>query len=55
MPCNSKLSFCYMKKEDWKNVIYYCNKVIELEGNCEKALYRRCHAYIKLNEVKINI
>ena len=51
IPSQLRLSICYLKKEDWKNVIYYCNKVLDLETDNEKSLYRRCHAYIKLQQV----
>jgi len=51
IPVHLNLAFCYLQLEDWKNVINFCNKVLELKPDHVKALYRRCKAYLKLKEV----
>ena len=51
IPVHLNLAFCFLQLEDWKNVIFYCNKVLELNPDQIKALYRRCKAYLKLKEV----
>jgi len=50
IPVHFRLSYCYMLKEEWKSVIYYTNKVLQLEPQNAKAVYRRCLSYIKLND-----
>lgn len=55
IPTHLNMSWCFMKKEDWENVIFYTNKILELEPKNTKALYRRCIAYLNSNKVnKIN-
>ncbi len=51
IPVHLNLALCYLKIEDWKNVIYYCNKVLELKPDHIKAIYRRCIALIKTKDV----
>jgi tetratricopeptide (TPR) repeat protein len=55
IPVHLNLAYCFLQLEDWKNVIFYCNKVLELKPDQLKALYRRCKAYIKLGDVIIFI
>ncbi len=57
IPVHLNLAFCFLQVEDWESVIYYCNKVLELNPENVKAIYRRCKAYLKLKEVrnKINL
>ena len=52
IPVHLNLAFCYLQLEDWKNVINFCNKVLELKPDHVKALYRRCKAFLKLKEVR---
>ncbi len=52
IPVHLNLAFCYLQLEDWKNVIIFCNKVLELKPDHVKALYRRCKSYLKLKEVR---
>lgn len=51
IPVHLNLAFCFLQLEDWKNVIFYCNKVLELQPDRVKAIYRRCKAYLQLREV----
>jgi tetratricopeptide (TPR) repeat protein len=46
IPAHLNIALCYLQLEDWQNVILYCTKVIELNPNHIKAIYRRCKAYI---------
>lgn len=49
IPSNLNLSFIYIKQKQWSTVIACCNKVLEVENNNTKALYRRCLAFINTN------
>lgn len=51
IPVHLNLAFCFLQLEDWQNTVFYCNKVLELKPDNLKALYRRCKANIKLNDV----
>lgn len=51
IPVHLNMAFCFLQMEDWKNVIFYCNKVLELKPNHLKALYRRCKAYLHIKDV----
>ena len=46
IPSNLNMSFIDIKKKDWDNAIRHCNKVLFVEKNHVKALYRRCTAYV---------
>lgn len=46
IPSNLNMSFIDIKKKDWDNAIRHCTKVLFVEKNHVKALYRRCTAYI---------
>lgn len=51
IPVHLNLALCFLQLEDWKKVIFYCNKVLELKPDNIKAIYRRCKAYIELKDV----
>ena len=55
IPVHLNLAFCFLQLEDWKNVVFYANKVLELKPGHVKALYRRCKAFLKLEDVNIFI
>lgn len=44
------MSFIYNKLKDWKSVVSSCTKVIEIDPNNSKALYRRSLAFINLSK-----
>lgn len=46
IPSNLNMSVMDIKKKDWDEAIRHCNKVLFVEKNHPKALYRRCTAYI---------
>ena len=48
---NLNLSFIYLKKTDWKNVINHTTNVLNINSDNTKAKYRRCIAYINLNDL----
>lgn len=41
----ANMALCYLKLEDYENVIDYCNKVIQYDPNNVKCLYRRGISY----------
>ena len=51
IPSNLNLSFIYFKKNEWKYVIIHSTNVLNISPNNIKAKYRRCIAYINLNEL----
>jgi tetratricopeptide (TPR) repeat protein len=51
IPVHLNLALCYLKMKDWNNVVFYCNKVLELKPDNVKALYRKCKALLELKEV----
>ena len=51
IPINLNISYIYLKKNDWKNVILHTTKVLKINPDNTKAKYRRCIANIKLNEL----
>lgn len=48
LQCNLNLAACYMKLEDYRSSLNYCNEVLELDPRNEKALYRRGQANFAL-------
>lgn len=51
--CNLNNAACKLKLEDYKQAEKLCTKVLELDSNNVKALYRRAQAYIKLVELEL--
>ena len=51
IPANLNISYIYLKKNDWKNVILHSTKVLQANQNNTKAKYRRCISYINLGEL----
>ena len=51
IPSHLNSALCYLNLEDFVNVVFYCTKVLELDQDNVKALYRRCKANIKLEKV----
>lgn len=47
---HNNLASCYLKKKDFENVIYLCNKVLEVNNENVKALYKVGFAYYKIGE-----
>jgi tetratricopeptide (TPR) repeat protein len=52
IPVHLNMSLCYLQLEDWRNVVFYSNKVLELKPENLKAIYRRCWAYIKMKDLE---
>jgi len=46
IPVYLNMAYCYLKKKEWSETISYCNKVLEIDKNNIKAIYRRCKANI---------
>jgi tetratricopeptide (TPR) repeat protein len=53
IPVHLNLAYCFLELGDWKSVILYCNKVLELNPKHIKAIYRRCKAFMNLGDVNI--
>ena len=51
IPANLNISYIYLKRNDWKNVILHSTKVLQANQNNTKAKYRRCISYINLGEL----
>jgi hypothetical protein len=49
------MAFCFLEVKDWKNVIEYCNKVLEIREDDLKAIYRRCRAYLSIGIKEVYI
>lgn len=50
--CWGNAAMCYIKLSDWSNAIKACNKVLEVEKNNMKALYRRGLARMRCGLLK---
>lgn len=48
IPCHLNLSLCYLIMQEWNNCIVECQKVIEMDINNKKAIYRKCKSEINL-------
>ncbi|KAL5711713.1 peptidylprolyl isomerase [Ranunculus cassubicifolius] len=51
--CNLNNAACKLKLKDYKQAEKLCTKVLELETNNVKALYRRAQAYIQLADLDL--
>lgn len=51
IPCNLNLAQCYIKLKEYKSAISHTSKVLEIEQDNVKALYRRGISYMALQEV----
>ena len=51
VPCHLNIAICYANKEEWKEVIYYTTKVLEIDDKNKQALYYRILAYQNQMEV----
>ncbi|KAL9237859.1 hypothetical protein vseg_012357 [Gypsophila vaccaria] len=51
--CNLNDAACKLKLKDYKKAEKLCTKVLELDGNNVKALYRRAQAYIHLVDLDL--
>lgn len=51
--CNLNNAACKLKLKDYKQAEKLCTKVLELDGNNVKALYRRAQAYIQLADLDL--
>lgn len=49
------MAYCFLELKDWKNVIEYCNKVLEIKEDDFKAIYRRCKAYLNIGVNEVNL
>lgn len=47
------LALCFLRLQEFSHVVDNCNKVIETDGNNEKALYRRGEAHLFRNELSL--
>jgi len=47
---NLNMALCYLKLNRFDRVLEECNAVLSSDKDNEKALYRRCLAYEKLND-----
>lgn len=47
------LALCFLRLKELSHVVENCNKVIELDGKNEKALYRRGEAHLLRNEFSL--
>jgi len=45
------IAAAHLKKEDWKEVVKHCEKVLEIESDNIKALYRRAQAYLHTQDL----
>jgi tetratricopeptide (TPR) repeat protein len=52
IPVHLNMALCFLNLEDWNNVIFFCNKVLELKPDNIKALYRRCRAFLKMKNLE---
>jgi len=50
IPVSSNLTLCYLKEKDYQNVIKYADRLLEMDDNNVKILYRRGLAYTYLME-----
>eukprot|EP00252_Welwitschia_mirabilis_P017965 TRINITY_DN40097_c0_g1_i1.p1 TRINITY_DN40097_c0_g1~~TRINITY_DN40097_c0_g1_i1.p1 ORF type:complete len:559 (+),score=133.00 TRINITY_DN40097_c0_g1_i1:209-1885(+) len=51
--CNLNNAACKLKLKDYKQVIKLCSKVLEMESQNVKALYRRAQAYIETTDLEL--
>lgn len=51
--CNLNNAACKLKLKDYKQAEKLCTKVLELDSNNVKALYRRAQAYIQLVDLDL--
>ncbi|KAG5274634.1 hypothetical protein AALO_G00138450 [Alosa alosa] len=49
------LALCYLRLQEYSHVIDNCNKVIEMDADNEKALYRRGEARLQRNEFSLAV
>ncbi|KAM3877715.1 peptidyl-prolyl cis-trans isomerase FKBP5 [Diretmus argenteus] len=49
----NNLALCFLRLKEYSHVVENCNKVIELDGRNEKALYRRGEARLLRNEFSL--
>lgn len=49
LPCHKNLSLCYLKQNNYSDCIGQCKKVLEIEPNCIKILFRIGVSYMELN------
>jgi len=52
LPCHGNIAQCYLKEKDFKKALEHANKVLEIEKDNAKGLWRRGEAYIGLTEVE---
>lgn len=52
IPCHGNLAQCYLKEKNYKKALEHANKVLDLDKNNAKALWRRGEALFGLNEVE---
>uniref|UniRef100_A0AAY4AA54 peptidylprolyl isomerase n=1 Tax=Denticeps clupeoides TaxID=299321 RepID=A0AAY4AA54_9TELE len=50
MVAQLNLALCYLRMREFSHVVDNCNKVIELDADNEKALFRRAEAQLQRNE-----
>ncbi|CAD6245936.1 unnamed protein product [Miscanthus lutarioriparius] len=51
--CNLNNAACKLKLKDYKEAVKLCTKVLELDSQNVKALYRRVQAYIQLADLEL--
>lgn len=51
--CNLNNAACKLKLKDYKEAVKLCTKVLEIESQNVKALYRRAQAYIHLVDLDL--
>ncbi|CAO2162660.1 unnamed protein product [Urochloa humidicola] len=51
--CNLNNAACKLKLKDYKETVKLCTKVLELDSQNVKALYRRVQAYIQLADLEL--
>eukprot|EP01004_Peranema_trichophorum_P005581 NODE_4436_length_1168_cov_55.278469_g3921_i0.p1 GENE.NODE_4436_length_1168_cov_55.278469_g3921_i0~~NODE_4436_length_1168_cov_55.278469_g3921_i0.p1 ORF type:complete len:337 (+),score=79.87 NODE_4436_length_1168_cov_55.278469_g3921_i0:54-1064(+) len=52
IPCYSNAAMCYLKLKNWKRARYMCDKLLNIDPNNVKGLFRRATALKELDELE---
>ncbi|EGF81423.1 hypothetical protein BATDEDRAFT_23836 [Batrachochytrium dendrobatidis JAM81] len=50
--CHANMAACYIKNENYTKAIDFCDRVLKVDSNNTKAMYRKGHALFKMNELE---
>ncbi|KAH6572829.1 hypothetical protein BASA50_001866 [Batrachochytrium salamandrivorans] len=50
--CHANMAACYLKQENYKKAIDFCDKVLKVDTDNAKAMYRKGLALFKMNDLE---